>query len=415
MAFSFRRANTRRLLAMPLSAVLFLFSMLTPRRKNRWVFGRKGMFGGNSRYLLDYVRAHHPEIEAIWLAHSEAELAEARGNGARAELARSWRGWKIALTAKVGIVSLGFGDVNRSATGGMFVVQLWHGLPLKKLGLDSPVSFAVWKGSFSKPAERLVRALYRFMQSRYRLFTAPSEMVRLRYESAFGLRPGCVALTGEPKTDVILGPRDEGPCAYWQAEMTRVFDIPDSATIILYAPTWREEQSIPLVPDESVLDDLERLLADKNCVLLLRGHYADTGTQGASRIRDHISVMPPSQFPDVNYLLSGIDMMISDYSGIMIDFSLLERPILFLAPDLDHYASTRGLYESYDLFTGGAWATGWADLLEDLRRCLGDGRAIYVENARRMSRRYNGRIDLENRKRVCATILSMLSKHPARA
>jgi CDP-glycerol glycerophosphotransferase len=410
MAFSFRRANTRRLLFLPLSAVLFLFSMLTPRRKNRWVFGRKGMFGGNSRYLLDYVRAHHPEIEAIWLAHSEAELAEARANGARAELAGSRRGWAAALTAEVGIVSLGLGDLNRNATGGMFVVQLWHGLPLKKLGLDSPVSFVVWKGPFSKPAERLVRAFYRLIQSRYKLVTAPSEMVRLRYESAFGLRPGRVALTGEPKTDVILGPKDEGPCAYWQAEMKRVFAIPEDARIILYAPTWREEQDVSLVPDEDVLDDLERLLADTNAVLLLRGHhFSDSDKNGAAHIRGHISIMPPSQFPDVNYLLSAIDVMISDYSGIMIDFSLLDRPILFLAPDLDYYASTRGLYESYELFTGGAWATGWADLLNDLRRCLGDGRANYVENARRMSSRYNGRIDLENRARVYRTIIDRVS------
>jgi hypothetical protein len=114
MAFSFGRSNLQNLARMPVAGAVFLVSMITPRRANLWVFGRKGMFGGNSRYLMEYVRERRPDIDCVWLAHSDKELEEARAAGVRAERASSWRGWALSLRAKVGVVSLGFGDVEIS-------------------------------------------------------------------------------------------------------------------------------------------------------------------------------------------------------------------------------------------------------------------------------------------------------------
>jgi len=407
MAFSFGRSNLQNLARMPVAGAVFLVSMITPRRANLWVFGRKGMFGGNSRYLMEYVRERRPDIDCVWLAHSDKELEEARAAGVRAERASSWRGWALSLRAKVGVVSLGFGDVNRAATGGMFVVQLWHGLPLKKLGLDSPVTTTVDAGIFRRPLEYLIQKIYRFTQSRYGLFTAPSEIASIRYQSAFALRQGCVALTGEPKTDIILGPNDEGPCAQWQTAMRERFGIAPGTTIIMYAPTWREEGSPPLLPNNDLLAKLEKLLAKNGAHLIIRGHYANEENGISNCLRSNISIMSSDDFPDVNYLLSGISILISDYSGIMMDFALLERPIIFFAPDLESYEKTRGLYESYETFTGGAWATNWESLISEIEACL-TGEPRFAANAARLSSRYNGHIDLDNRKRVYEEIIRRL-------
>jgi len=400
MAFSFRQSNMRGLLTSPLSAAVFLASMITPRRPKRWVFGRKGMYGGNSRYLMEYVVEHHPEIECIWLAHSEGELEAARAAGVRAVLAKSWKGWWAALTAKVGIVSIGLEDVNRAATGGMSVVQLWHGLPLKKIGLDTPAISTVDAGILSKPLGRLIRFIYHFMHSRYALCIAPSDLIGRRFQSAFGLSEDRVALTGEPNADIILGQGDNGQCSLWQARMVEAFDLPASGKVVMYAPTWREDNDFDLLPDSETLDALEDVLKARNASLLLRAHYFNDATDSAGRIRPHIFFISSKEFPDVNYLLSGIDVIISDYSGILMDFSLLERPVIFFAPDLERYAAERGLYESYETFSGGKWVSEWPDLVRTLDQCLAGDDAEFRESARRLSARHNGKVDTNNRMRV---------------
>lgn len=363
------------------------------------------MYGGNSRYLMEYLVEHHPEIECIWLAHSEGELKAARAAGVRAVLAKSWSGWWAAVTAKVGIVSLGLEDVNRSSTGGMFVVQLWHGLPLKKLGLDTQVTTAVGQGLSSRLFEPLFRLTYRIAQSRYKLVTAPSELVARRYQSAFAVPADRVALTGDPNVDIILEPNTSANSCFWQSKMRTNFNLDPETRIIMYAPTWREDVGTSLLPEPGLRDRLNLVLADRNAHLLIRGHYADINSEPTVKdISTHISMMKSDDFPDVNYLLSAIDILISDYSGIIMDFSILKRPIIFFAPDVESYTKRRGLYESYEVFTGvNDWSTDWEELTAQIEACL-EKSETFVTNSLHVSSRYVGEVDQNNRKRIFCEI-----------
>jgi CDP-glycerol glycerophosphotransferase (TagB/SpsB family) len=114
--------------------------------------------------------------------------------------------------------------------------------------------------------------------------------------------------------------------------------------------------------------------------------------------------MSSADFPDVNYLLSGISIMVTDYSSICIDFSLLGRPVIFYAPDLDAYTATRGLYEPYEVFTGGRWATTWPQLIEDLDECLNGDDARFIASARQLAQRYDEFQDTANRERIFAEV-----------
>jgi CDP-glycerol glycerophosphotransferase len=70
--------------------------------------------------------------------------------------------------------------------------------------------------------------------------------------------------------------------------------------------------------------------------------------------------------------LPGIDLLITDYSSIAFDFALTGRPILFLAPDIAEYSTSRGLYEPYRDFSGRTEVTSWGALLDLLRSIDGD-------------------------------------------
>ncbi len=74
----------------------------------------------------------------MWLATTDRELAAARAAGFDAVAKLSRAGLWLTLRARVLVVTHGAGDVNRYGTRGGFLVQLWHGIPLKKLHLDSP-------------------------------------------------------------------------------------------------------------------------------------------------------------------------------------------------------------------------------------------------------------------------------------
>ena len=79
-------------------------------------------------------------------------------------------------------------------------------------------------------------------------------------------------------------------------------------------------------------------------------------------------MLGPDRLADVTAVLAAIDLLVTDYSSIAYDFSLIGGPILFFAPDVEQYARRRGLYESYRTFSGGRYVTTWANVLEGWMR-----------------------------------------------
>ena len=119
--------------------------------------------------------------------------------------------------------------------------------------------------------------------------------------------------------------------------------LPGDKKIILYAPTWRDStdngQTYAIKPPISINYWEEEL--DPQYILLLRTHHYTTkllGIEFNSFIRDF------SSYPDINDLFKVSDILISDYSACIGDFSILERPIICFAYDYEEYKKKRGLY-----------------------------------------------------------------------
>src|SRR5699024_10965402 len=107
---------------------------------------------------------------------------------------------------------------------------------------------------------------------------------------------------------------------------------------ILYAPTWRENNNLDSYLN---LNQIKNSLK-KNQILIFRGHHAVVKKLGHFQFDDHIVDM--TLYPKVNDLLAIADVLITDYSSIMIDYSILERPIILYLCDYESYSSYRGLY-----------------------------------------------------------------------
>ncbi len=360
-SFTFARGNARKLLSAPLYAFGRIASIVVRRHDELWVFASGSGVGEGALELYRFARAADPALKTVWLARDRKELADARQQGLNAALRSSWRGFRLTLKARVIVVTHGLGDANRFGVHGAFLVQLWHGIPLKKIQLDSPATF---RGV----APRILRALYRRSASTIGVIPAASETSAERLRTAFGVPASRVVVTGDPRDDVLY--RDAGAArAQLEIEIGEV----GADRVILFAPTWRDGDPDPVVPTTAEWADIAAFLDESASVLVVRPHphsvgdyateHAAAGAAGAARIR----MLPARVRGDINPILPAVDLLVTDFSSIAFDFALLRRPIAFLAPDADQYAATRGLYEPYRDFSGGNEVRTWAALLSQLR------------------------------------------------
>lgn len=142
---------------------------------------------------------------------------------------------------------------------------------------------------------------------------------------------------GFPRNDRLVSVSDDDVCA-----MRRKIGIPDGKKAILYAPTYREylinsEYDTYLAPPIN-LNKWEEKLGEKY-VLLVRAHYAVTSSMN---INSNSFVRDFSAYPCLNDLLIACDILISDYSSIFHDFSILGKPMFCFAYDLDDFNYWRG-------------------------------------------------------------------------
>ncbi len=389
--FTFGSGNARKLLRLPVYALGAAASLVVPRSRRLWVFG-SGIGVGEG--VLPLYRAARdrlqPGVRLVWLASTAAELTTARDLGFDAARKGGWTGFRLTLRAHVIVVTHGFGDVNRYATRGGFVVQLWHGIPFKRLHLDTPAALRV---SFL-PDHQMVRALIsrglRMASRGIRLFPVASEAVAARIASAFAIPRDRIVVTGDPRDDVVT---PDPAAAELLAEVGQA--IPADARTLLYAPTWRDGASDPGAPTADEWPAIAAWLEARNAVLYVRTHPLGAGDYAnGPRVSPRIRLLGSDVVTDVNRILPAIDVVITDYSSIAFDFALLGRPLVFLAPDLEVYSRRRGLYQPYREFSGGRHVASWEQALASVQAALDPDSELGADLRRHAERLRDEHFDL---------------------
>ena len=231
---------------------------------------------------------------------------------------------------------------------GQVFVQTWHGTPLKRIGCDIEVD-----GDCAKYSKEDVIEQYTSDSRKYTYMISPSAFCTEKFTSAFRLNE-------VGKGDIMIEegyPRNDFLKNYTEEDVKRVREtigLPEDKKIILYAPTWRDNQHVAGkgYVYENTLDiaRLKKELGDEY-VLLYRTHYfveneMDLGTNEGF-------VYDVCAYEDINDLYIISDILITDYSSVFFDYGILKRPILFYMYDLKYYQDTvRGFYISLDELPG---------------------------------------------------------------
>ncbi|WP_344202024.1 CDP-glycerol glycerophosphotransferase family protein [Pseudolysinimonas kribbensis] len=368
-SFTFAAGNATKLLRLPLYALGAAASLVVPRNPRLWVFGSGTGPGEGALPLYHAARARLPaDVRLVWLASTDAELAGARDLGLDVERKRGWRGFRLTLRARVAVVTHGFGDVNRYGTRGALTVQLWHGIPLKKLHLDSPATLRLPLLPDHPLVRNVMRRAYRFAGRGIGLFPVASELVAERIRSAFGVRPERVVVTGDPRDDALLtGSADERTQTARDRIARAVGPLPEGAQLVLYAPTWRDGAADPGAPTPDEWTAIAAWAERSNAVLLVRAHPLGAGDYARGPAVSHrVRLLSPALLPEITPALAAIDGLVTDYSSIAYDYALVGGRIVFFAPDVELYAQSRGLYQNYRDVTGGAYVTTWQNVLDRL-------------------------------------------------
>ena len=403
-SFSFGSGNAAKLLRIPLYVIGRLGTALVPRR-DRWVFGCGAGVGDGALALQRLASAQGHDT--VWLTSSEREDRDAAALGIRTVPKGGLRGWWATARAGVVIVTHGLGDVNRYAIAGAFVVQLWHGIPLKRIGLDSPATTQVPAVPGAALLRRLVGILYRSAAQRIRVLPAASHRSRGRLESAFGLGDDRVVVTGEPRVDVLSAGEAAERRAAASALLRQTLDgLPDGARIVLYAPTWRDGAADPAIPSAPEWVRIVRMLEERDAVLLVRSHPLGEGGYVPPLPTRRVRMLGSALLADVTPVLPAVDVLVTDYSSMAYDVGLLGMPVVYLAPDAEEYARTRGFYGRFEDVAGDDAARDWGDVVAQLSALL-DDTALFASRSERsatLSAEMHAFRDGRNTRRVYDTI-----------
>ena len=210
-------------------------------------------------------------------------------------------------------------------------VQCWHGTPLKRLGYDLETS----ENAIDSIAD--IRKKYAMDAEKFNYILSPSGFASEKFISAWNLKETKM----EDKVMEIGYPRNDFLINHTQEDIRMIkekLEIPEDKKVILYAPTWRENQHLPGEGYQFQLPvDFKRWreVLGEEYVVLFRAHYFISNSFDFEAFQGF--VYDVSQMDDINPLYLAADVLITDYSSVFFDYANLRRPILFFMYDYEQY------------------------------------------------------------------------------
>ena len=331
-----KRARDRLHDAVLLTAFV-VFERVLPKRATAWCFctwhNAYPHTIDNPRGVFEEVKNDPALVKTVLLKSPLGPDPGMRdGKNVRFVNVESLRGAYEMARSKVIILGYGLSGISsyaRHLTRRHKLIQLWHGIPLKRIGKLFP-------GEDFWDAETL----------KYAATVCSSEQDQELMGAAFAPVPH-VWLTGLPRNDLIMKREGDLPLDY-QGQLSALRKQIAGRKFILYAPTWRNEDSgiYPFSNDE--WSSLECYLRAHDATMGIRAHANRRRIGDSQDGPEDSAIFYVNSYPDANLVLRLADILVTDYSSIYIDFLLTGRPILNFTYDLDSYVGERGFLYTLD-------------------------------------------------------------------
>ena len=340
------------------------------------------VIGDNPLDIYNELRRRRPDLEYIWTIGPETQAPE----GARGVRFAS-KEWLVALaTSKYLVNNTNWPWYFRKVPGQVYL-QTWHGTPLKRLGREIPNNNLT--KSYLDTMDR--EASY------WDYLISPNPFCTEIFPGAFGYR-GRIIETGYPRND-----RLSSASALDRALIRQRLGINNPNTrVVLYAPTWRDYKRSATGNWESVTFMDENIELPPGFQMIYRGH---TNTHAAHKTKVAGGAIDVTKYPDVTELYLAADILITDFSSVMFDFTVTGKPVLFLAPDLERYRAERGFYFDFEATAPGPILKTDSEVVAALAR-IDEISAEYSVKYRAWQQKFNSLEDGKAAARVADIVFS---------
>lgn len=321
-----------------------------------WLFGE--WFGkrccDNSLYLANYVHENYPNIQVVWAADEGTDLS-LLNEGITTVKFDTEEALRIYKTAGVVFMHQGYVDFSHEGYhyfSGAVTINLWHGVPWKKIGHDASKRKGIihWFNTY------LVDSL-EGAKKYLSVSDAYGEILR----TAFHARNSQIINAGYPRNSIFYSATDR------EAAKKKLFLMLESETgkvwksdtqLVLYMPTFRDKvNDLYRIEELAENEEFVRWLETNNVLILHREHFVSEQRQKNKNeeLTDRIIRFNKLTAQEV---LAASEMLITDYSSCFFDYLVTDRPIVYFLYDYEYYKTKdRGLYYDYsDVICGDvAW------------------------------------------------------------
>ncbi len=352
-----------KFIAKLLALFIYLLSFLIKRNKKVWAFGSGTGYDGNTKYLLQYVIDNHPEITPIWITKRKKETKELRLKGIKAYYTYSLTGIFYSIKSGFYIVSGSLADINFYTSGGAKYVQLWHGVGIK---------CCLWNNKYSSMN---TEGLFMGFVKRPSFYIEPdfilgaSNTMNEVFSKMFRAKKSKCHSYVYPR-NTLLNLSVENIMKYivrWENEEMKLLveRITSNKKVLLYMPTYRDNNPHFLSEQNWELEKLNNYLSKNDYLLLIKLHphminEIDFGGY------DHIIEIDKRM--DIYPIMPFTHTLITDYSSVYYDYILMNnKQIILYIPDEDEYIkNSRDLLMPYNENCKGVKVRNFQELLESL-------------------------------------------------
>lgn len=390
-------------------SLIFYRSYHIKKDNKIWVFGaiRGKEYMDNAKYLFEYVH-QYTDIQAIWISKDKELVDELQSKKFNAFYEYTPEARYYAARAKVAVIThrgsrtkadLPFYTFSKKTE----IIQLWHGIPLKKIAFDDKVF------SFKQDENNLKWKVRQFLKKTFlpylhyvhtpSLILALSKDTQDIFSNAFRIPKEKVVITGYPRNDILL------------KNISNKNETSNKKKII-YMPTFRGSVNSNFDLFLQYGFDVEKLdlfLSKEKMQLDIKLHpFNQPSIELIEKLEKSINIC----FLDhdsIYEIISEYDMLITDYSSIYFDYLLLDRPIIFAPFDKEIYLKKdREFYFNYDAVTPGPKAINWIDVMGYLKK-FNNSSTLYDKERRKIKDRFHMYQDDNSRQRVYETISKVLA------
>lgn len=352
-------------------------------QNNKIIFeSGRGLVDGNVKAVYDYIVENNiKEFKCVWLVNKNTETTSLRkGDYVYYKTIKSY--YHLA-TAKYWIRSQSIGSILKKKKNQVYI-QLWHGNGvMKKMGYD------VNNDSERPIIEHVKEWDYYIANDKY-----DAEVIK----SSTGYNKN-IDILGMACVDNSIKKSNDNN--FKKEVLTKLNIKEKNKKIILYAPTFRDFE----LDKDSINVPIEKLKQLKDYLILVRLHPLVREKINKDIFKNK-NIINACEYPDCSDILSISDILITDYSSIIYEYSPLNRSIIFYPYDYKKYVELRGgFYVDYQKELPGPICYNEDDLLKVLENIDKD-KIKYNKKITSFNKKYNYLSDGEASKRFIDKLIS---------